>query len=292
MKLNDYKLWTALVTPLTPGLQIDFQSLESLIKEQDAAGNGLLILGSTGEALNLSLEQRKSIITFVTSLELKSPIMAGIGGHDLAAQKFWLSWLEGQKVDGYLLVTPHYSKPGCYGQYEWFKTLMDTSSRPCMLYNVPGRTGIDMNFMAVEKLKDHTNYWGIKEASGSAKKMKKYLAASDNKPVFCGDDALMPEFAKVGAFGLISVAANILPVETNKIVELSLKGSFDQTQMWSDAANSLFIASNPIPAKALLASEGRITSNEMMPPLSTRDFSELNKLQQSASNVRSWFKGL
>ena len=98
MKLSDYNLWTALVTPLTPGLQVDLTSLKTLIEEQCEAKNGLLILGSTGEALNLSLEARKQIVEFTIEQNPSSPIMIGVGGHALQEQIEWIEWLETKKI--------------------------------------------------------------------------------------------------------------------------------------------------------------------------------------------------
>lgn len=292
MKLEDYNLWTALVTPLTPGLTVDFESLGKLIQEQCDAKNGLLILGSTGEALNLSLSMRKEIVEYTIAQKPTSPIMIGVGGHALQEQIEWVEWLETKSIDAYLMVTPIYAKPGSYGQYEWFKNLMDRVSRPVMIYNVPGRASMELSYQAISMLKDHKNYWSIKEASGSVEKMKKYLEASGNKKVYCGDDALLPAFTKAGACGLISVASNAWPKETNLYVRKSLDGSLADSAvtLWKDASLSLFIASNPIPAKAILVNEGRISHDTMMPPLSRRDLTDTVKLLQSSEKVRTWYK--
>ena len=290
MNLNDYALWTALITPFTPGLKVDYKSLEKIIREQDAAGNGLLLLGSTGEALNIDLDTRKAIIDFAIELKPKSPIMVGVGGHGLTAQKEWIRWLETRNIQAYLMVTPIYAKPGDHGQYEWFKALMDAVTKPVMLYNVPGRAGKDLSFKAVEKLKSHSNFWAIKEASGSPKTMAKYLEASGGAKVYCGDDGLLPEFVAEGAVGLVSVAGNTWPQETNLYVQQCLKKTFDAKTVWTEAADSLFSASNPVPAKALLASEGRITHNTMMPPLSSHDLKDLGVVVNNTARIREWFK--
>lgn len=289
MQLNNYPLWTALVTPFNTDLSVDFDSLKNLVKEQVKARNGLLILGSTGEALNISLADKKKIVEFVVSLSLDIPLMIGVGGHNLAETKAWVQYLETQNIQSYLMVTPLYAKPGNKGQYQWFKTLMDEVSRPVILYNVPGRTGTSLSLEAVEKLKDHPNYYGIKEASGSVGQFKQYLKSSDNKRVFCGDDGLMPDFALNGASGLISVASNVWPQATHKYVEQCLAKSFDAKQLWEKASQSLFIASNPVPAKALLFAQERITNNTMMPPLSADDLSDLTALEVANTQVINWY---
>lgn len=290
MKLNNYKLWTALITPLTPGLQVDFDSLASIVKEQTDANNGLLILGSTGEALNLDLKTRKSIVEFVLSLKPSTPVMIGVGGHDLADQISWCKWLETKEIDAYLMVTPIYSKPNHGGQYRWFKTLMDTVNKPVMLYNVPSRAGSWLSLEAVKNLSVHPNFWAIKEAGGSVEKFKEYLAATSNGSVYCGDDGLMSNFANAGSCGLVSVASNVWPMATNKYVEKCLDKTLEEAPMWTESCDNLFVASNPIPAKALMASENRIKHNTMMPPLYEGDLKDLGLLKRSSHNISAWFK--
>jgi 4-hydroxy-tetrahydrodipicolinate synthase len=121
MNLNDYKLWTAIVTPLNEDLTVDFESFKNLLIEQNDANNGILVLGSTGEALNISLEIKKSIVEYTVEQRLNVPIMIGVGGHNLQDTKSWVEYLNNKDVDCILLVTPIYAKPGNIGQYNWFK---------------------------------------------------------------------------------------------------------------------------------------------------------------------------
>jgi len=290
MNLNDYKLWTAIVTPFNEDLTVDFQSFGNLLREQNEANNGILVLGSTGEALNITLEDRKKIIDFTLKLKLEAPIMIGVGGHNIVDTKSWVKYLNTKNIDCVLFVTPIYAKPGNIGQYNWFKTLMDLTNRPVMLYNVPERTGTSLSLEAVSKLKDHKNYWAIKEASGSVEHFKEYLKASDNKPVYCGDDGLFPDFALNGSHGLISVAANVWPKETHEYVSQCLNKNFDHKDLWQEAAKSLFIASNPVPTKSILAIEKRIKTNTMMPPLASADLEDIAPVDKANNNIKQWFK--
>lgn len=292
MNLNTFPLWTAVVTPLLENGTVDFESLTRVVEAQDKAQNGLLILGSTAEALNLSLKDRKTIIEHVVKMKPASPIMVGIGGNLLEEQKEWMSYLEGLNVHAYLLVTPHYAKPGPVGQYNWFKALMDHSTRPCMLYNVPGRTGIAMSVDAVTRLNTHKNFWSIKEASGSVEKFKEYLAAAGGKQVFCGDDALMPDFALAGSAGLVSVASNAWPRETHLYVEQCLNKTFDAKELWTKAANSLFVASNPVPVKRLMHEQGVIKTSVMAAPLAAEDMQSAAPVLEADEAVKRWFKGV
>lgn len=290
MDLSKHSLWTAVITPLLENGSVDFESLTRLVQEQDAASNGLLILGSTAEALNLNLATRKAIIDHVVKAKPTAPIMVGVGGNLLEEQKEWITYLEGLKVHAYLLVTPHYAKPGPKGQFDWFKALMDHSSRPCMLYNVPGRTAIPMAVEAVTRLNGHRNFWAIKEASGSVEKFKEYLTAAGGKKVYCGDDALMPDFAQAGAAGLVSVASNAWPKETHLYVEQCLNKTFDAKELWTKASNSLFVASNPVPVKRLLFERGVIRSSKMMAPLSHEDMLSAEPVLAAHEAVTAWFK--
>lgn len=290
MNLNSHALWTAVVTPMMEDGSVDFESLTRVVKQQDEAQNGLLILGSTAEALNLSLAARKTIIEHVVNMKPTMPIMVGIGGNLLEEQKEWMSYLQELNVHAYLLVTPHYAKPGTVGQTNWFKALMDHSTRPCMLYNVPGRTGVAMSVDAVKKLNGHKNFWAIKEASGSVDKFKEYLSAAGGKAVYCGDDALMPDFANAGSAGLVSVASNAWPKETNLYVQQCLKKTFDAKELWTKAANSLFVCSNPVPVKRLMFERGTIRTPVMAAPLSHEDMVSKDPVVAAHEAVTSWYK--
>ncbi|MGE3611204.1 MAG: 4-hydroxy-tetrahydrodipicolinate synthase [Bacteriovoracaceae bacterium] len=290
MNPKNYALWTAVVTPLTSAGEVDFESLSTLVQQQVSAGNGLLILGSTGEALNLTLKNKKAILEHVISMKPASPIMVGVGGHQLEETLDWLKYLETLSIHAYLMVTPLYSKPGPKGQYEWFKALMDAVTKPVMLYNVPGRTAVTLSTEAVSRLKDHKNYWAIKEASGSVEKFKEYLNASGGKPTYCGDDALMPDFAAAGSCGLVSVASNAWPAETHLYVKQCLNKTFDAKELWTKASNSLFVVSNPVPVKRLLAERGVIKTAKMIPPLSHTDMENASPVLEAQTAVTRWYK--
>jgi 4-hydroxy-tetrahydrodipicolinate synthase len=290
MDLSQYPLWTALVTPFTHDGAVDFPSLLNLLKEQESAGNGVLLLGSTGEGLNVSPEQRKEVVKFAVSKKLDIPLMVGVGGHRLPDQLQWVSWLESMPIHAYLMVTPIYAKAGAEGQYHWFKTLLDAVERPVMLYNVPGRAASSLSIEAVERLRDHDNFWSIKEASGDVEKCKKYIQAADGHLVFCGDDALLPQFAQAGCKGLVSVASNVWPAATHRYVRQCLDGRLQEGDLWRNASEALFSASNPVPAKYLLHSEGRIDNTRVLPPLHADDMRREDTLNQLHKQILAWEK--
>lgn len=289
MNLNQFPLWTALITPLNEDQSVDFESLDLLLKEQNEAQNGILILGSTGESLNLTHLEKTQIIDYTLDQNLEVPIMVGIGGHQLSETRDWIQYLNTKNIDAYLMVTPIYAKPSHKGQYYWFKELLELSKKPVMLYNVPGRTGTSLSKKAVEALSTHPNFWSIKEASGSVEELKDYIKAANGKPVYCGDDGLFFDFAKNGSQGLVSVASNPWPKETHRYVKECLSQSLENIELWQKASHSLFITSNPLPAKTVLQFENRIRSNQVKPPLHIEDMTEVELLKEQNKIIKEWF---
>jgi len=286
--LSEFPLWTALVTPFNDTGEVNYDDLKHLLRLQEQAQNGILILGSTGEALNLDLQTRKEIIEFSCSLDLEVPIMVGVGGSLLNETIDWVRWLETQAVDSLLMVTPHYAKPGRRGQTDWFSRLLDSTTKPTVLYNVPGRSATDLHLDTVRDLLPHPNFYGVKESSGSANKFSEYIEAAEGKIMYCGDDALMPEFSSLGAQGLISVAANAWPSATHEYVQQNLLGIFQDKALWRGASDALFCASNPIPVKKLLAHNQIIQSAYLQPPLHQDDLSDLSQLLNYDAKIQNW----
>tara|TARA_R110000868_G_scaffold154736_1_gene380895 strand:- start:8284 stop:9159 length:876 start_codon:yes stop_codon:yes gene_type:complete len=290
MNLNDYPLWTAVITPMKEDGSVDFESYGLLLKEQEAAGNGVLTLGSTGEALNIDESERREVLSFTLKQKLKVPVMVGVGGVNLRETLEWVNFLNTQPIQAILLVTPLYAKPGDEGQYEWFKTLLDATKFPAMLYNVPSRTGKPMSVKATARLKDHKNLWAIKEASGSVEEFKKYREAAPNARIYSGDDAMTPKFCPLGGKGLVSVAANVWPAQTHEYVKQCLAGTLKDEQLWADCSNSLFAASNPIPAKVLLKHLGRIASHTLRAPLTHKELPDCSAQIDADQKINQWFK--
>lgn len=290
MDLNEIKTWTALVTPLLENGEIDFPSLEKLLKAQINAHNGILLLGSTGEALNLSLKERKEVLEFSLPIIKGHPTMVGVGGQELEATKEWVEYLNTLDIHCMLMVVPLYAKPQIRGQYHWFKTLMDTSKFPVMLYNVPGRSAKSLEYETVEMLSDHPNFWAIKEASGSVADFEKYVSAAKGKAVYSGDDALLCDFVPVGAKGLVSVAGNVWPTHTHKYTNLALMGELDneEVDLWKKSSLALFCASNPIPTKCLLKETGVINSPHCKLPLHIDDMADMKIVMDANTNILNW----
>jgi 4-hydroxy-tetrahydrodipicolinate synthase len=290
--LNEFPLWTAIVTPLNEDGSLDLESYANILQEQNEAKNGILVLGSTGESLNLTLSERKELLEFTLTQDLQVPLMVGVPGSNLEATKEWVSYLNGHKIDALLMVTPLYAKPETEGQYQWFKILMDLSEKPVMLYNVPSRTGKELSHSCVKRLKDHPNFWALKEASGSTAEFEKYVADTGESRVLSGDDGLLPAFSNLGCSGLVSVASNAWPKETHLYVEMALgkKLSPEDISLWDACSAALFCVSNPIPVKRLMHEEGRIKTSHLKLPLSHKDLSQAATVAEASTRIQSWYK--
>ena len=290
--INSTPLWTAIVTPMNADSTVDYESFEKILREQDSAKNGIVILGSTGEALNLNKDECKKVLEFGLNLKLSVPVMTGIGGFNQKETLEYVNYLNTLPLDAYLVVTPLYAKPGEHGQTQWFKAIMDLSSKPCMLYNVPGRTGVKMNFNAIKNLADHKNFWAIKEASGSVEDFKKYVEAAPKARVYSGDDGMVPDFHPHGCVGLVSVASNAWPVETRAYVVKTLEGklSKEEATLWAKSCDTLFIAANPVPVKNLMQVQGKIKTNVLRAPLHHADLADNTPVVTANKNIQTWYK--
>ncbi len=291
-KINDYPLWTAIVTPMNEDSSVDYESFEKILRLQETANVAVVILGSTGEALNLNKDECKKILEFGLSLKLSVPVMTGIGGINQKETLEYVDYLNTLALDAYLVVTPLYAKPGEYGQTAWFKAILDKAIKPCMLYNVPSRTGVKMNFNTVKNLAEHKNFWAIKEASGSVEDFIAYKKAAPKTRLYSGDDGMVFDYAPHGLVGLVSVASNAWPFETRAYVEkaLSFKLSPAEAELWKKACDTLFIAANPVPVKNLMHFQGKMKTNVLRSPLHHLDMGDNTPLINANKNIQSWFR--
>lgn len=282
-------LWTALVTPMFEDGVIDWASLESLLRQQERAGNGVVLLGSTGEGLAIEESEKRTMLERACALNLTTPLMVGVGGFNLSATLQWLEFCERLPLAGYLMVTPLYAKPGVRGQTAWFSRLLDAVKKPCMLYNIPSRAGCALAVSAVKELASHPHFWAIKESSGSLNEFQAYREAAPEVAMYSGEDGLMPFLASAGACGLVSVMANAWPEATREYVKRSLAGEHEGLMpFWAKASASLFATSNPVPVKALLHDKGWIATPCVRPPLCHRDLTTLEGVRLWDRKVQEW----
>lgn len=283
---NTY-LWTALVTPFSPDSSaVDFDALVKLIRRQEAAGNGVMILGSTGESISLSDDEKREIVRVTCSLKLKVPVMVGTPNLNFKQTMTWIEFCHGCGADAYLAATPVYTKPSAEGQVEWFTRVFDAVDAPVMLYNIPSRTGAVLHTAVLKALKGHKNFWGIKESSGLDMQVD-YMAAAPNVALYCGDDYIFVASASIGASGLISVAANMWPEACNAYAKGCLDGTY-RGQEWWHISKALFSTSNPVPVKALMQHRGILASGAVRLPLSAKDLASIDGLVAADEKVKEW----
>lgn len=269
-------LGVALVTPFMENGAIDFAAVAKIVDKLIAGGvDYILVLGTTGETPTLSTDERKALIRFVRDrVAGRVKLMVGVGGnctHDVV--KTLRTWdLRG--YDAVLSVNPYYNKPNQEGLYQHFKAIAEASPLPVMLYNIPGRTGVNMAPETIARLAtDCDNIIGVKEASGNLTQMEqvKALTPSDFL-LISGDDGLTVEVIKRGGVGVISVLANAYPAETKEVVSLALNGNTEEAEQKLKALDgiisSLFEEGNPVGVKTALYLKGVCTNTMRLPLVS------------------------
>ena len=279
MAQNIFKgLGIALVTPFTQEGEVDYTALSRLIDYQLANGADFLcILATTGETPTLTAEEKAKIKQMVIEKAGdKVPVLMGCGGNNTAEVVRELKEADFAGIDGILSVCPYYNKPSQDGLYQHFKAIATASPLPVVLYNVPGRTGVNLKAETTVRLaKDCPNIVAIKEASGSLEQVDEIIK---NKPdsfdVISGDDALTFPMIACGAAGVISVIGNALPKEFSRMIRLEMKGEIDAARKihhrFTDLFNLLFVDGNPAGVKAMLHEMGMIENVLRLPLVPTR----------------------
>jgi 4-hydroxy-tetrahydrodipicolinate synthase len=282
-------LWTALVTPFSDDTKtIDYESLERLVRLQEQAGNGIVLLGSTGESLSLSDHERRRLTKFVVELKPQCQVLVGVPSYNLEVACNWLNFCNDLPIDGYLITTPLYTKAGIAGQSAWFETLLNLSAHKAMLYNIPGRVGAKLYTETVKNLCDHKNFWAIKDSTGIVDSLVEYRMAVPSILIYCGDDYLMPAASAAGAAGLVSVLSNAWALSTRAYVNVAMHNNNKLTNLWWQAGKAVSSTSNPVPIKALLKDIGLINSDQPRLPLSIDDLSSRKLLLDLHHELNSW----
>ncbi len=279
MARNIFKgLGIALVTPFKEDGNVDYEALKRLLDYQIKNGADFLcILATTGETPTLTADEKKKIKELVIERAGgKLPILMGCGGNNTAAVVEELKTGDFSGIDGVLSVCPFYNKPSQEGLYQHFKAIAAATKLPVVLYNVPGRTGVNMMAQTTVRLaNDCPNIVAIKEAAGSLEQGDEIIK---NKPaafdVISGDDALTFPMVACGAVGVISVIGNALPKEFSRMLRLEMKGEFESARKihhkFTDLFNLLFVDGNPAGVKAMLHEMGMIENVLRLPLVPTR----------------------
>lgn len=253
---------TALITPLTDK-GIDYEKFAKLIDWQIKQGvDALVVVGTTGEGSTLTDEEHKEAIRFsVEQVAGRVPVIAGTGSNDTAYAIELTEYACSVGADAMLLVTPYYNKATQKGLIASFRAIADASTKPCILYNVPSRTGCNLLPATVAALADHPNIVGIKEASGNMSQIAELAAlVGDKIDIYSGNDDQIVPILSLGGKGVISVLSNVLPDKTcdicNKFFAGDIKGSAALQLALLPLVQALFCEVNPIPVKAAMAAMG------------------------------------
>ncbi len=276
----------AIVTPFKNG-QVDEEALGDLIEFQIANGiDGIAPCGTTGESTTLSHAEHERVIALtVEAVRKRVPVIAGTGSNSTEEALRLTRHAKAVGADGALMVCPYYNRPTQEGLYRHFQTIAEAVSIPVIIYNIPGRTGVNMSPETMARLARIGNIVGVKEASGSIKQMSDVLALCGKEfTVLSGDDLFTLPLMAMGGHGVISVIANVAPADLAALVDAAAAGDFVEARRlhhkMAPLIDALFVETNPIPVKAALAMMGRIQPEYRLPlcPLAEANEAKLRRV--------------
>ena len=294
MVYNIFKgLGIALITPFKQDGSVDYEALLRLVDYQlENGADFFCILATTGETPTLTAEEKQRIKNLVVDkVQARVPILMGCGGNNTAAVVEELKNGDFKGIDGVLSVCPYYNKPSQEGLYQHFKAIAAATQLPVVLYNVPGRTGVNLQAATTVRLaRDCQNIVAIKEASGNLEQVDEIIK---NKPrdfdVISGDDALTFPMVSCGAVGVISVIGNALPREFSKMIRLQMRGEYEPARKihhrFTDLFSLLFVDGNPAGVKAMLHEMGFIENVLRLPLVPTR-ISTLQRMSEIMKELK------
>jgi 4-hydroxy-tetrahydrodipicolinate synthase len=289
---------TALITPFTKDGKIDELRLRQLVEQQIAAGiDGLVPCGTTGESPTLDHEEHNHVIELVVKFVAKRcAVIAGTGSNSTAEAVFMTQYAKKVGADASLQVAPYYNKPTQAGLYAHFHAIAEQADIPLILYNIPGRCGVDIANDTIARLRSDLpkHIVGLKEATGIVDRVSQLRTLVDRD--FCilsGDDSLTLPLMSVGAVGAISVASNMIPREMTEMTHAALKGDFERagrihTKLFP-LFKDLFIETNPVPLKAAMAMMGLCEETYRLPlvPMGDANRAQLKKTLQALGLVKA-----
>lgn len=273
-EINLKGIGVALITPFKKDKSIDFDALDRLVDYQINGGVDYLVaLGTTAETPTLTRDERTEVVRFIIEKNNnRLPVIVGVGGNNTAEIVHELKVSYFSNIAGVLSVTPYYNKPNQEGLFQHYRALSEASPRPIILYNVPGRTGVNMEAETTLRLAESCpNIVAIKEASGKMEQIKQIIA---NRPkgfsVISGDDAIAFDLIKAGGQGVISVLGNALPKEFSDMIHHALAGDFEraetESKRFKEIIKLLFKDGNPAGVKCMLH-QMKYVENELRLPL-------------------------
>jgi 4-hydroxy-tetrahydrodipicolinate synthase len=276
----------AIVTPLKNG-KVDEKAMGDLIAfHLDAGTNGIVPCGTTGESATLSHEEHCRVIEMtIEMVSGRVPVIAGTGSNSTEEAIMLTRHAKSVGATGALLITPYYNKPMQEGLFRHFKAIAEAVDLPQILYNIPGRTGVNMLPETVARLTAFENIVGIKEGSGSIQQITEVIrCCGERLSVLSGDDGMTLPLMALGGKGVISVTANIAPSDMAQMTSAAGKGDFSEARVWDEKLyplhRLLFVETNPVPVKTALSLMGKC-SDEVRLPLSPLSEESLRKLKEA-----------
>ncbi|MBE8576921.1 4-hydroxy-tetrahydrodipicolinate synthase [Vibrio sp. OPT18] len=264
----------ALVTPFNTDGEVDFDSLKKLVEHHIAAGSdGLVAVGTTGESSTLTIEEHVKVVNKIVEFaDGRIPVIAGTGANATHESVLFSRLLNGSGIAGCLSVTPYYNKPTQEGLYQHYKAIAEVSDVPQILYNVPGRTAVDLLPETVARLAEIENIVALKDATGDLDRIAIHRElCGEDFILLSGDDLTGLEFVKRGGDGVISVTNNVAAADMATMFKLAKEGKFDEAEAINERLmplhKNLFVESNPIPVKWAVHKMGLIAEGGLRLPL-------------------------
>ncbi|TCP19147.1 4-hydroxy-tetrahydrodipicolinate synthase [Scopulibacillus darangshiensis] len=287
--MNFGQVLTAMVTPFDQNGEVDFEATQTLVDYLIANGtDGLVVAGTTGESPTLTTEEKVELFKFVVNAaDGRAPVIAGTGSNNTKASIALTKRAEEAGVDGIMLVAPYYNKPSQEGLFQHFKAIAESTSLPVMLYNIPGRSVINMSVETIINLSKINNIVAIKEASGDLDAMADIIGETpDDFTLYSGDDGLTLPILAIGGAGIISVASHIIGNDMQEMVTHFKKGNVQDAasehRRLLPTMKALFAAPSPAPVKAALNMRG-INVGDVRLPLVPLSEEEERALQNALS---------
>lgn len=280
----------AIVTPFKSG-QLDENAYADLLEFQIANGtHGIVPCGTTGESATLSHTEHERLVALTVEIvNRRVSVIAGTGSNSTEEAITFTKHAKAVGADGALLITPYYNKPTQEGLYQHYAAVARAADIPLVLYNIPGRTGVNMAPHTVARLAEISNVQAIKEGSGSLQQVSEIVQQCGERiTVLSGDDGLTLSMMAIGAKGVITVTANVAPADMANLVDFALMGNYEEARSLhyklAPLFTALFYETNPIPVKAALARMGKIQNELRLPltPLSSEHQEKLHQAMKSA----------
>ncbi|MEL3957278.1 4-hydroxy-tetrahydrodipicolinate synthase [Caldifermentibacillus hisashii] len=281
------RISTAMVTPFDAKGNIDFQKTLHLVEYLLKNGSdSLVISGTTGESPTLTFEEKAALFKHVVNVvDKRVPVIAGTGNYNTRDSIELTKKAEDIGVDAILLVAPYYNKPNQEGLYQHFKAIAESTSLPVMIYNIPGRSSVNIEPETIIRLSEVPNIKAVKEASGNLVQMTQIIANTpDDFVLYCGDDSLALPTLSIGGVGVVSVAAHIIGNEMQQMIQAFFSGNVTEAAKWHQKLlpimKGLFAAPSPAPVKTALQLKGLNVGSVRLPlvPLTEKERNELAEL--------------